>query len=348
MIYLCDCTYIEYNFSLQLAIHLANHFSVPLIVILIRSADEYKFPFSHHTLSVFAHLSSFHSNLLSLHITPLLLFTSSLSNAITSIVNEMHPLFLLADHFSDLRLSTEFSQLATESPSISNLLLHINNAHAFLPSTPLSLHSPFLSADDFMSLSQAAFSSLSDLLTLLPTYRLPTTPLHASLQSKVAYSLQLEKSFLSRTDLSESIGFDSCVLILPPFLLLHHQQQQHSITPGNDSDFTYQTERRAMHVVANWGDIHHEIRYHHLQQFQSVPIEASLHCSDSIYPYIRNAVATSTLYRLTMQLACGFVSEYSLLEHCQCHLEDHQKELAQLLAVRSYYRFYFARHSSML
>ena len=328
----------------------------------MRSVDEYSFPFSSHTLSIFSHLSSFQQQLLSLHITPLLLFTSSLSNAITGIMNEMYPVYLIADHFSDLRFFTEFSQLKQDNAVLISCLLEVNNSLVISLPSPLSLDSPFLSAEHFNILTRSTYTSIqkyhqSQLQPQQPQPQqslsspvssvqpLPTVSLSTRLQSKVSYSLQLEQSFLSNTDLSEMIDLDSCVLILPPFLLA---QPQHTTQPINASDFTYQTERHAMHIVANWGDIQHEIQYQssHSCYGKSMIVENSLHCSEGFYPYIRNTIPNSSLYRLTMQLAGGWISEFLILEKSGCHFEEHAKELAQILAVREYYRMYFANHAS--
>lgn len=132
ILYICNDYYIDYNVTLQSAIYLASALSIPLLLIILRPAEEYSYPLSFHTLHLLQHLSQFNKNLQSLSITSLLLFTTSLSTAISEFISQTSPLFILTEHFDDIRYQNEFNSLIKHNHSISEKLLLFTN-HFSLP-----------------------------------------------------------------------------------------------------------------------------------------------------------------------------------------------------------------------
>lgn len=216
--YICNSYYMEYNFALNLAMHLAASLELPCIVILIRPSDEFIYPFTHHTQHILSHLSWFHDLLTQFSVTPLLFFSTSLSHALLHIYSEMSPFFLITDPFPDIRFSAEFSSFCANDESLRHCLLVVDNACSTLP---ISSSSPFF----------PPFPSLSPMIQL-----------------SVAYSLNSPDS-ISRGD-----DFTNCVLILPPFLATPDSPRK----KPREHDFTFGAELRTRHVVANWGDLRHE------------------------------------------------------------------------------------------
>lgn len=304
---------------------------------MIRPSEEFNYPFSNHTLHVLSHLSSFHKELVKLAITPLLVFSSSLSYTVSHIVSEMHPLFLILDHFTDLRFSSEVTQLIANDASIRQVLIEVTNTipiiHTFTPS------SVFLPPAVFKELTTTAIQSIG--ATELSQKR-SVVSLNPSIQLRVAYSLVNEESFFSRCESIVLTDLSDCVLILPPFLTI---VPNHASSPMNPSDFTYGTEKRILNTVANWGDINHEIQYTVNPYDKDTSIRDSVQCSRWYYPYVKSSIPNSTVYKVNWRVYSEFLSEYSIWEVCREN-EGLIYELCQMIAVRHYYQHFFALNHS--
>ena len=145
ILYICNNYYVDYNFTLQSAIYLASSFHIPLILIIIRPLEEYSYPFTSHTIHLLHHLLSFKNQLDSLFITPLLLFTSSLSFIITHFIQQTYPLFILTEPFPDIRYELEFSFIFKSNSNYQSKLLLFSNHPIFPPSIfPPSIILPYL------------------------------------------------------------------------------------------------------------------------------------------------------------------------------------------------------------
>ena len=127
ILYVCNDYFVDYNYTLQAAMVLSNAYSIPLVVVLLRPEDEYVYPFSPHSCHLLHHLSHFREQLLSLHITPLLLFTSSYTTSLLHLHSALSPLFLLTETPRSLPDQFELSLLLTQNPSFSSSLLLVRN-----------------------------------------------------------------------------------------------------------------------------------------------------------------------------------------------------------------------------
>ena len=335
--YLCNSCYVDFNFAFQLSQYLASKLSLPLVVIMVRPSEEFSYPFSNHTLHVLSHLSMFHAELVKLSITPLLVFSSLLSNTVSNIVKEMHPIFLIMDHFTDLRFASEMTQLLTNNSSIRQVLIEVSNVVPI--TTPLQLSSVFPPPAVFNTLTSTVIQSIQSMNV---SQKYSSVSLDPSIQLRVAYSLVNEESFFSRSESTLLSDFSDCVLILPPFLTT---VSTHSSSPINPSDFTYGTEKRVLNTVANWGDIHHEILYSMNSFDKDISVHDSIQCSKWYYPFVKNSVPNSTVYKLSWRIYSGFLSEYSVWE--ECHNNPGQVcELCQIVTVRYCYQQFFAINQS--
>lgn len=140
ILYICNDYYIDYNMTLQSALYLSSTLSVPLLLLLLRPAEEYSYPLSFHTLHLLQHLSQFNNQLQSLSITSLLLFTTSLSTALSEFIDQTSPLFILTDPFDDIRYQNEFNSLIKHNHSISEKLLLFSNHYSLPMNTGTSIH----------------------------------------------------------------------------------------------------------------------------------------------------------------------------------------------------------------
>ena len=335
--YLCNSCYVDFNFAFQTSQYLASVLSIPLVIIMVRPSEEFTYPFSNHTLHVLSHLSLFHKELVKLSVTPLLLFSSSLSNTVSNIVKEMHPIFFIMDHFSDLRFASEMAQLIANDVSIRQVLIEVSNVVPITTSLPLS--SVFPPPAVFNTLTSTVIQSIQSMNV---SQKHSSVSLDPSIQLRVAYSLVNEESFFSRSESTLLSDFSDCVLILPPFLTA---VSTHSLSPINPSDFTYGTEKRVLNTVANWGDIHHEILYSTNSYDKDTSIHDSIQCSKWYYPFVKNSIPNSTVYKLSWRIYSGFLSEYSVWEECY-HNSGQICELCQIVTVKYCYQQFLAINQS--
>lgn len=341
ILYVCNDYFVDYNYTLQAAMVLANAYSIPLVVVLLRPEDEYVYPFSPHSCRLFHHLSHFREQLLSLHITPLLLFTSSYTTSLLHLHAALSPLFLLTETPRSLPDQFELSLLLTQNPSFSSSLLLVRNTPP-LP-TPLSPSSLLPPSSLLASLTSHFLSHLTS-----PTPTPPPPTLDPFTQLRVAYSLTTEESFLSRSDTSLLPDFSSCELILPPFLTT---PPPHLHTPSQPSDFCYGTDRQVRERVGNWGDIQHEVRWMDSRPYWQQSVREMLESEKGYYPYYRGSVANSAVYRVVGRLRAGFVSVYSVRDACvacanNANSTANLRELAGVVAVDAYTHAYFGSHLS--
>lgn len=330
ILYLCNDYYVDYNVSLQCASLLASSYSLPLVVVLLRPEDEYRYPFSPHSARLLLHLSRFRRQLVSLHITPLLLFTSSYASSILALASSLSPLFIVTETPPSLPYQYALSCVLKENPHIASSLLLLSNT----PS-PCSF-----------SLSDSVLCPSATLAQLTAHYRAELAsespcrspqPLAVSTQLKVAYSLSSEDSL----PLSESVDFAQCELVLPPFLTA---SPPHAQTPSHPSDFCYEVERSPRQRVANWGDIEHEVRWMDRCGCWSASLEACLG-REGWCEYYRGSSRASSVYRVVERVRGRFVSVYSVCDVCK-ERGDGLSELAEVVAMDAYYHSFLASRLS--
>lgn len=326
ILYCCNSYYVNYNFSLQCALHLAVSLSIPLIVVMIRDADEYHYPFSMHSIHLLHHLCEFYTSLVKLNITPLLLFTSSFTSAVTKLISETHPLFVVTEPNPDIRYQVELNRLCKD---VSNpkILVVSNSIESSIP-----IRCSSLSADPYF---------LSHIASNLQT--LPIPPAHVDIQldkkiqSCVVYSPSKEETMVSCLNDLDSSSLADTALILPPFLTnpLSHDSSQ-GLAYGRDTQDVF--------IVAHWVDIQHEMRFHQSKPYFQMSLKDRLRCSEWYYPFYQGSAQNTNGYRVYGALRNGFVSAYEILEW----YPEGNKELLDFCALELYYHSYFKEHLGML
>ena len=330
ILYLCNDYYVDYNVSLQCASLLASSCSLPLVVVMLRPEDEFRYPFSPHSSRLLLHLSRFRRQLLSLHITPLLLFTSSFATSILALDASLSPLFIVTETPPSLRYQYALSCLIEENPHIASSLLLMSNTP---PPCSFVLSDSVLCPSS--TLAQLTAHYRTELASEVPRSSLP---LDVSTQLKVAYSLTTEDSLASGV---ESVDFAQCELVLPPFLTT---PQPHTQTPSHPSDFCYATDRPVRQRVANWGDIDHEVRWMERAGCWSASLEAWLG-RGGWCEYYRGSSPTNSVYRVAEHVRGRFVSVYSVRDACE-ERGDGLGELAELVGMNAYYHSFLASRLS--
>ena len=320
ILYCCNSYYVNYNFSLQCALLLAASLSIPLVVVIIRDADEYQYPFSMHTIHLFHQLCDFNTSLLELHITPLLLFTSSFTSAVTHLISETHALCVVTEPNPDIRFQIELNQLCQ---NLSNLLVVSNSIESTVP-----IRCSSLSFDP--SLLSRISSNLQSLPTPPPTINIQ---LDRKIQSSVVYSPVKEETMISCLGDVDSPSFSDAVLILPPFLTnpLSHDSSQ---------GLSYGRDTQDLFIVAHWVDIQHEMRFYQSKPYFQTSLKDRLRCSLWYYPYYQGSAQNTNGYRVYGAIRSGFVSAYEVMEW----YPEGRKELFDFCALELCYHSYFKEH----
>lgn len=318
--------------------YFASSLSIPLLVLFLRPLEEYSYPFSPHTLHLLQRLFSFQSSLLSMSINPLLIFTSSLSTALSQFIKQTHSLLVFADSFTDIRHQSELLLLLRNNPDIkSRFILMSNHPPLIVEARFFSYSFLFLESIYMSSESYAYYTNRFLSLLLLPQTK-NIRSLDSMVQLKVVYSLGTEESFYSRHESTVLIDFSDCVLILPPFLT------ETTIHEGQSSDFCYGRNGK-QHRVANWGDIHHELSYSH-HQFHST-YHNMLTNNQWYYPYYLYSPDSKGLYHMIGLIRAGYISEYTVYEWIQS-LAIPAERLAEVVSINQYYAAYLEKHLSII
>ena len=324
ILYCCNSYYVNYNFSLQCALHLAVSLSIPLIVVIIRDADEYQYPFSMHSTHLLHHLCEFHTSLLTLHITPLLLFTSSFTSTVTNLISEFHPLYVVTEPNPDIRFQAELNQICKD---LSNIIV-VNN----LMESSIPIRCSSLSADPSF-ISRISFNLQS--LPIPPSHL--DVQLDKKIQSCVVYSPSKEETMVSCLGDADSPSFDDVELILPPFLTnpLSHDSSQ-GLSYGRDTQDLY--------IVAHWVDIQHEMRFYQSKPYFQMKLKDRLRCSQWYYPFIQGSAQNTNGYRVYGDIRNGFVSVYEIMDL----YPEGKKELFDFCAMELYYHSFFKDHLGII
>ena len=322
ILYCCNSYYVHYNFSLQCALHLAASLSIPLIVVMIRDADEYQYPFSMHSFHLLHHLCEFHSSLVDLNITPLLLFTSSFTSLMTKLIAELHPLFVVTEPNPDIRYQLELNRLCKD-PSNHKILVVSNAIESSIP-----IRCSSLSADSYFI---SRISSNLQTLPIPPSHM--DIQLDKKIQSSVVYSPSKEETMISCLGDTDSPSFVDAALILPPFL---------TNPPPRDSSqgLAYGRDTQDVFIVAHWVDIQHEMRFYQSKPYFQMSLKDRLRCSEWYYPYYRGSAQNTNSYRVCGAIRSGFISVYELMEW----YPEGRKELFDFCALELYYHSYFSDH----
>jgi hypothetical protein len=281
-----------------------------------------------------------------MHITPLLLFTSSFSSSMVHIAQEMHSLVNIVDSPTLLKEKFEFDILLRYNKEFAGCTFVIQNGIGIHEKnngkeiTTQSLPNSRFTTDSSVFYSPSIFSQLSSNIRKQLNFisPFPVATLNLNIQCKVAYSLSNRDSMFTFADSTRLANLKDCVLILPPFLLKpSYSLSSKSFCYGRDSSLTFN--------VGNWNDIQHEIRHFRNSPYFSQTIENQLLSTDWYYSYYKND-KNSTVYRLLGMIRGGFISEYTVFHVIQNRTDDSIKEFIEICTVSTYYHDFFRSHMS--